>query len=135
MPLFCRFETLKLCFQNGVKDPFICFVIVGQGLKSGLACVAHGLRCELFIRWKWQVLWLNAALPPTEKQRSLFDTWAWMFQSSLTSSTHLMPSHLPADLKQDTLWVRSFSLLIRYILKGLQGSPWPHQAQSEQRSS
>ncbi|KAF5357841.1 hypothetical protein D9756_001247 [Leucocoprinus leucothites] len=56
---------------DDMEEKTVRFVIVGNGSKSGLACIGKALRDEQF-RWNWQVIWLNAALPPTSEQKSLY---------------------------------------------------------------
>jgi hypothetical protein len=55
-----------------MEDKSIRFVIVGQGSKSGLACIARDLK-HLLGHCEWQVIWLNMSLPPTSKQKYLYD--------------------------------------------------------------
>ncbi|KAF5360387.1 hypothetical protein D9756_004588 [Leucocoprinus leucothites] len=59
---------------NDMTNRTVRFVIVGNGSKSGLACIGKGLRAKGFT-WAWQAIWLNAALPPTSEQKLRFRKW------------------------------------------------------------
>ncbi|KAJ3554001.1 hypothetical protein NP233_g12517 [Leucocoprinus birnbaumii] len=67
-------ESLELAgmhaFANlGAKS--IRYVIIGQYLKSGLACIFKGDALGL----QWEVIWLNTERPPTDKQRYTWRRW------------------------------------------------------------
>ncbi|KAF5357845.1 hypothetical protein D9756_001243 [Leucocoprinus leucothites] len=70
-------EPLDLTATDPLDDmgeKTVRFVIVGNGSKSGLACIDKGLR-DTPAEWRWQVIWLNAALPPTSTQMSRYSEW------------------------------------------------------------
>jgi hypothetical protein len=58
-----------------MEDKCVKFVIVGQGSKSRLACIARGLT-DQSSHWEWQVSWLNPASPPNGEQKLLYKLWA-----------------------------------------------------------
>ncbi|KAJ3576868.1 hypothetical protein NP233_g142 [Leucocoprinus birnbaumii] len=63
-------------FEN-IENKSARYVIVGVGSKSGLACIGKGLTgygCS-YRAWRWSVIWLNAALPPTRGQKYRYREW------------------------------------------------------------
>ncbi|KAF5358387.1 hypothetical protein D9756_001251 [Leucocoprinus leucothites] len=61
---------------NDMNQQAVRFVIVGNGAKSGLACIAKRRVDMKDVTWTWQVIWLSAALLPASGQKLLYRKWA-----------------------------------------------------------
>ncbi|KAJ3564629.1 hypothetical protein NP233_g8169 [Leucocoprinus birnbaumii] len=67
-------DTLSSIYNQSA--PAIRFAIVGQGVKSGLACIFRREQASRSSLLSWHVIWLNAELPPTENQKFIYHQWA-----------------------------------------------------------
>ncbi|KAF5357809.1 hypothetical protein D9756_001265 [Leucocoprinus leucothites] len=59
---------------NDMKNLTHSFVIVGNGSKSGLACIGKGTRA-IGLSCPWQAIWLIVVLSPTNEQHLEYGEW------------------------------------------------------------